>query len=195
MEATERFLPTHIVSAGAIVLNDRDEVLLVKDVRKDAWTFPGGIIVEGEGVLDGVKREVLEETGIQVEVGELFCVTSDTCKYPGYNGVKVVPTKVMLDFVCRAVSGTPRPSEENSQTAWFPLDEARTLITAPALAVRFQAYLEYKGAAVLKIFGVVLCNCSVEQKAVAAAVKRRPRLLTDLIFKRIYNVASYIRRI
>ena len=145
MEPAERFLPTHIVSAGAIVLNDRDEVLLVKDVRKDAWTFPGGIIEEGEGVLDGVKREVLEETGIQVEVGELFCVTSDTCKYPGYNGVKVVPTKVMLDFVCRAVSGTPRPSEENSQTAWFPLDEAQRLITAPALAARFQAYLEYKG--------------------------------------------------
>ena len=145
MEPAERFLPTHIVSAGAIVLNDRDEVLLVKDVRKDAWTFPGGIIEEGEGVLDGVKREVLEETGIQVEVGELFCVTSDTCKYPGYNGVKVVPTKVMLDFVCRAVSGTPRPSEENSKTAWFPLDQARDLITAPAIAVRFQAYLAYTG--------------------------------------------------
>ena len=145
MESTERFLPTHIVSAGAIVLNDRDEVLLVKDVRKDAWTFPGGIIEEGEGVLDGVKREVLEETGITVEVGELFCVTSNTCKYPGYNGVKVVPTKVMLDFVCRATGGTPRPSDENSKTAWFPLDQARELITAPAIAVRFQAYLAYTG--------------------------------------------------
>ena len=145
MENTERFLPTHIVSAGAIVLNDRGEVLLVKDVRKDAWTFPGGIIEEGEGVLDGVKREVLEETGITVEVGELFCVTSNTCKYPGYNGVKVVPTKVMLDFVCRATGGTPRPSEENSKTAWFPLDQARELITAPAIAVRFQAYLAYTG--------------------------------------------------
>ena len=145
MESAERFLPTHIVSAGAIVLNDRGEVLLVKDVRKDAWTFPGGIIEEGEGVLDGVKREVLEETGITVEVGELFCVTSNTCKYPGYNGVKEVPTKVMLDFVCRATGGTPRPSEENTQTAWFPLDQAQRLITAPALAVRLQAYLEYTG--------------------------------------------------
>ena len=145
MESAERFLPTHIVSAGAIVLNDLGEVLLVKDARKDAWTFPGGIIEEGEGVLDGVKREVLEETGITVEVGELFCVTSNTCKYPGYNGVKEVPTKVMLDFVCRATGGTPRPSEENSQTAWFPLNEAQRLITAPALAARFQAYLEYAG--------------------------------------------------
>ena len=145
MESAERFLPTHIVSAGAVVLNDRGEVLLVKDARKDVWTFPGGIIEEGEGVLSGVKREVLEETGITVEVGELFCVTSNTCKYPGYNGVKEVPTKVMLDFVCRATGGTPRPSEENSQTAWFPLNEAQRLITAPALAARFQAYLEYKG--------------------------------------------------
>ena len=145
MESTERFLPTHIVSAGAVVLNEQGEVLLVKDDRKGSWTFPGGIIEEGEGVLDGVKREVLEETGITVEVGELFCVTSNTCKYPGYNGVKEVPTKVMLDFVCRATGGTPRPSEENSKTAWFPLDQARELITAPAIAVRFQAYLEYEG--------------------------------------------------
>ncbi len=145
MESAERFLPTHIVSAGAVVLNEQGEVLLVKDDRKGSWTFPGGIIEEGEGVLDGVKREVLEETGITVEVGELFCVTSNTCKYPGYNGVKVVPTKVMLDFVCRATGGTPRPSEENTQTAWFPLDQAQRLITAPAIAVRFQAYLEYAG--------------------------------------------------
>ena len=145
MESTERFLPTHIVSAGAVVLNEQGEVLLVKDDRKGSWTFPGGIIEEGEGVLDGVKREVLEETGITVEVGELFCVTSNTCKHPGYNGVKVVPTKVMLDFVCRATGGTPRPSDENTQTAWFPLDQAQRLITAPALAARFQAYLEYKG--------------------------------------------------
>ena len=145
MESTERFLPTHIVSAGAVVLNEQGEVLLVKDDRKGSWTFPGGIIEEGEGVLDGVKREVLEETGITVEVGELFCVTSNTSKYPGYNGVKEVPTKVMLDFVCRATGGTPRPSEENSKTAWFPLDQARELITAPAIAVRFQAYLAYTG--------------------------------------------------
>ena len=145
MESKERKLPTHIVAAGAIVLNDRGEVLLIKDDRRNSWTFPGGIVEEGEGLLDGVKREVLEETGIEIEVGELFCVTSNTCKHPGYNGVREVPPKVMLDFVCRAIGGTPRPSEENSQTAWFPLDEAQRLITAPALAARFQAYLEYAG--------------------------------------------------
>ena len=145
MESAERFLPTHIVSAGAVVLNDRGEVLLIKDDRRNSWTFPGGIVEEGEGLLDGVKREVLEETGIEIEVGELFCVTSNTCKHPGYNGVREVPPKVMLDFVCRAIGGTPRPSEENSQTAYFPLDQARKLITAPAIAVRFQAYWEYEG--------------------------------------------------
>ena len=141
----ERKLPTHIVAAGAIVLNEQGEVLLVKDDRRNIWTFPGGIVEEGESLLDGVKREVLEETGIEIEVGELFCVTSNTCKHPGYNGVREVPPKVMLDFVCRAIGGTPRPSEENSQTAYFPLDQARKLITAPAIAVRFQAYLEYEG--------------------------------------------------
>ncbi len=145
MESKERKLPAHIVAAGAIVLNDRGEVLLIKDDRRNSWTFPGGIIEEGEGLLDGVKREVLEETGIEIRVEQLFCVTSNTCKHPGYNGVREVPPKVMLDFVCRAIGGTPRPSEENPETAWFPPDRARELITAPAIAVRFQAYLEYVG--------------------------------------------------
>ena len=80
MESAERFLPTHIVSAGAAVLNDRGEVLLIKDERRNSWTFPGGIVEEGEGLLDGVKREVLEETGIEIEVGEPFCLTSQTSK-------------------------------------------------------------------------------------------------------------------
>ena len=111
------WLPNHIVAAGAVVLNEQGEVLLIKDDRRNSWTFPGGIVEEGEGLLDGVKREVLEETGIEIEVGELFCVTSNTCKHPGYNGIREVPPKVMLDFVCRAIGGTPRPSEENSHHA------------------------------------------------------------------------------
>ena len=144
MSEGERFLPTHIVSAAGVVVNERDEILLVKDHRH-GWVLPGGIVEEGENVIDGVKREIMEETGVKVEVGELFCVTSNTCKYPGYNGVKVVPTKLMLDFVCTAKGGTPRPSDENSESAYFSREEAARLIQTPAIAERFKAYLEYAG--------------------------------------------------
>ena len=144
MENVGLVLPSHIVAAAGIVLNEKDEILMVKTYR-GGWVFPGGQVEVGENVIDALKREIMEETGVEAEVGELFCVSSNTCKYPGYNGVKEVPTKVMFDFICRAKGGEPRPSDENSESAYFPVDEAQPLITAPAIVERFKAYLEYSG--------------------------------------------------
>jgi len=135
-------MPTHIIAAAGIVINENDEILMVK-THRGGWVFPGGQVEVGENVIDAVKREVMEETGIDIEVGEVFCISSNTCKYPGYNGVKEIPTKIMLDFICKAKSGIPRPSDENSESAYFPRDEVEGLITAPAIVERYKAFLEY----------------------------------------------------
>ena len=135
-------MPTHIIAAAGIVINEKDEILMVK-THRGGWVFPGGQVEVGENVIDAVKREVMEETGIDIEVGEVFCISSNTCKYPGYNGVKEIPTKIMLDFICKAKGGIPRPSDENSESAYFPRDEVEGLITAPAIVERYKAYLEY----------------------------------------------------
>ena len=144
MDKDVRVLPTHIIAAAGIVINEKDEVLMVK-ANHGGWVFPGGQVEVGENVIDAVRREVMEETGVEIEVGEVFCISSNTCKYPGYNGVKEVPTKIMLDFLCRAKGGIPRPSDENAESAFFSREKARELITAPAVAERFKAYLEYAG--------------------------------------------------
>ncbi len=140
----EKVLPTHIIAAAGVVTNENGEILLVKDNRH-GWVLPGGMVENGENVIDGVKREILEESGITVNVGELFCVSSNTNSYPGYNGVKEVPTKIMLDFVCKATGGDIRGSDENSESGWFPKDTVQDIITFPVIAERFRAYLEYKG--------------------------------------------------
>lgn len=140
----EWIMPTHIVAGAGIVLNENDEVLLVKTYNA-GWVFPGGQVEVGENVIDGVKREIMEEAGVDIEVGELFCVSSNTGKYPGTNGVKEIPTKVMLDFVCKAKGGTPRPSEENSQSAYFPKDKVLELIESPSMIERYKAYQAYEG--------------------------------------------------
>lgn len=137
-------MPTHIVAVSGIVTNDCGEILMVKHHRY-GWVFPGGQVEEGENLIDALKREILEETGVDAQVGEVFCITSNTDSHPGYNGVDVVPTKLMLDFLCTAVGGEARPSDENSETAWFPPDEAFRRITRPAYITRFQAYREYAG--------------------------------------------------
>lgn len=144
MENTGRVMPTHIIAGAGIVLNGNEEVLMVKTYNA-GWVFPGGQVEVGENVIDAVKREIMEETGVDIEVGEVFCISSNTGKYPGYNGVKEVPTKIMLDFICRAKGGTPRPSDENSESMYVPKDKALEMIEAPSIIERYKAYLEYAG--------------------------------------------------
>ena len=144
MDNAERVMPTHIIAAAGIVMNDNGDILLVKNDRA-GWVFPGGQVEVGENVIDAVKREVMEETGVEIDIGEVFCISSNTCKYPGYNGVKEVPTKLMLDFICHAKGGTPRPSDEKSESAFVPREAAPKMITAPAIAERFKAFTEYAG--------------------------------------------------
>ena len=144
MDNTEFVMPVHILAAAGIVMNEKNEILMVKNLRR-GWEFPGGQVEAGENVINGVKREILEETGIEAEVGEVFCISSNTGKYPGYNGVKEIPTKIILDFICYAKGGTPRPSEENSETAFIPKDKVLELIQTPAYIERYKAFLEYAG--------------------------------------------------
>ncbi len=144
MENKEWVLPSHIIAVGGIVVNEKNEILMVKHLRQ-GWVFPGGMVEVGENLIDGLKREIMEETGVDAEVGEVFCVASNTGKYPGYNGVKEIPTKLMLDFKCRVISGEPRPSEENSESMFIPKEKALDMITEPAIIERFKAYLEYSG--------------------------------------------------
>lgn len=144
MEELERKMPTHIVTAAGIVENEKGEILLVK-THHGGWVFPGGQVEVGENLIDAVKREIKEESGIEIEVGNLFCVSSNTATYPGYNGIKVVPTKVMFDFKCKAVGGSLHTSDENSETTWISKEKALDFIKAPAIIERYKAYLEYVG--------------------------------------------------
>ena len=144
MEITEKTLPTHIVAAAGVVLDEKGNVLLV-NTYNDSWVLPGGEVEIGENLIDAVKREIFEESGIVVEVGEVFCISSNTATYPGYGGVKTVPTKVVFDFVCKKTGGVLRGSDENSESGWFPQDQVLDMIKAPANVERYGAFLEYTG--------------------------------------------------
>jgi 8-oxo-dGTP diphosphatase len=135
-------LSTHIVAAAGFVINTNNEILMVKDNRK-GWLFLGGIVENGETITEALIREVKEETGIDIEVDKLISISSNISEHPGYNGVKIVPTKVMFDFSCKSIGGNITTSEENSETAWFKMDNIYNLIQAPEIKERFKAYLNY----------------------------------------------------
>lgn len=60
-------LPKHFVSAAAIVLNEHNEILLIKGPDR-GWEMPGGVVEEGESLRQAAIRETKEESGIEIEV-------------------------------------------------------------------------------------------------------------------------------
>ncbi len=146
LEEIRMQMPVHIVAAGGFVTNEKDEILLVKTRRDGHWVFPGGQIEVGENLIDGVIREVKEESGMDVTVSHLVGVFSNTATYEGHSGVKIVPTKVMFDFVCEPVGGEFNTSDETSDVRWVRKEDVLNMISAPALRTRYQAYLNFEGS-------------------------------------------------
>ncbi|GAA0603882.1 NUDIX domain-containing protein [Virgibacillus siamensis] len=138
-------MPVHIVAALGIVENDQEEILIVKERRSDQWVFPGGQVEVGENLMDGLIREVKEESGIDVKVSHLTAIYSNTGTYKGHSGVKTVPTKVMFDYVCKPIGGELSSSDETSNSQWVKKNEVLDMVTSPALRTRFQAYLDFEG--------------------------------------------------
>lgn len=59
--------PKHIVSAAAIVVNENNEILLIRGPRR-GWQMPGGQVEEEESLQDAAVRETKEESGIDIEI-------------------------------------------------------------------------------------------------------------------------------
>lgn len=138
-------MPTHIVAVGGIVENEQGHVLLVK-TQHGGWVFPGGQVEVGENLMDALIREIKEESGIDVIVSNLIGVYSNTGIYKWHDGVTDVPTKVMLDFICKPVGGELRTSEETSEVLWLEKDKVLDVVIAPAIRTRYQAFLDFGGS-------------------------------------------------
>lgn len=137
--------PTHIISAGGIVEDGNGNILLVK-TRDGGWVYPGGIVEVGENLIDGLVREIKEESGIDATVSHLISVVSNTGMHKFYDGVTDVPTKVMFDFVCNPVGGELAISEETTNSRWVPKENVLDFITAPAIRIRYEAYSGFNGS-------------------------------------------------
>lgn len=108
---TRTYPPRPIIGVGGVVLLD-DDVVLVKrrfDPLAGQWTLPGGVLEIGEKLAAGVAREVLEETGLVVEVGPLVDVFErimlDEQQRVRYH-------YVLIDYLCRKTGGSLQPGSD-----------------------------------------------------------------------------------
>jgi ADP-ribose pyrophosphatase YjhB (NUDIX family) len=107
----------------AIILNDREEVLLQRRTDMDLWGLPAGGVELNETALDALKREVFEETGVTVLAAEpmaLYSGPTQRLKYP--NGDEI--QGFALAFIIREWTGEPcADGEEGSEVRFWSLDD------------------------------------------------------------------------
>lgn len=115
------------VGMGAVIFNDEGKILLTKrgpeaKNERGTWEIPGGALEFGETFEQGLKREILEELGIEIEVQELLQLCDHIILDEHQHWV--APT-----YICKIISGTPQNLEPGKcdEIGWFSLAEAQEL--------------------------------------------------------------------
>lgn len=114
-------LASFYAAAAAFITDPAGNVLLVKPTYRDHWAFPGGYVDEGEYPHDACAREIREELGISVVVGELLVV--DWAPPAGQR------PRAIVSFTCDCGSianldGLDLPGQELEDAAFFSPKEA-----------------------------------------------------------------------
>ncbi len=131
-----------VVGVGGVVIQDGRALLIRRGSEPLAgqWSIPGGTLELSETIAEGVRRELREETSLEVRVLDLIEVFE---RIFWDSGGRTRYYFVILDYLCEAVAGTPRPGGDVSDVAFvapeelnrYSLTEAVTRVLGKAFAM------------------------------------------------------------
>jgi 8-oxo-dGTP diphosphatase len=114
---SRRYPSRPFLGVGALIF-DNEKLLIVEragEPFKGYWSLPGGIVECGEKLEQSVRREVLEETGLEVEALSVFEIFERII--PDAEG-RIEYHYVLIDYLCRPVGGRLSAASDVSQVAW-----------------------------------------------------------------------------
>jgi ADP-ribose pyrophosphatase YjhB (NUDIX family) len=137
-----RYPKRPLLGVGALIFGN-DTILLVErghEPLKGYWSLPGGLLELGEKLEAAVQREVLEETGLEVEPLGLFELFERIIPDPQGN---TEYHYVLADYICRVTGGTLQAASDVSDVRWVPRRQLGDLrVTEGTLAVIERAFAD-----------------------------------------------------
>jgi len=126
-QADDRRFPLRpIPGVGALII-DNGRILLVERGReplKGYWSLPGGAVETGERLEEALRREVREETSLEIDVVHLIEVFERII--PGEPG-KTEYHYILMDYICHPVGGVLQAADDASRAEWFTEGEVSGL--------------------------------------------------------------------
>jgi len=112
--------PHVLVAVGAVIEDDKGRILLVKHKQERGgywqgkWICPGGKLEFGEKIKEGIRREVREETNLEVELVTPLVPFDRVVKVDGKTSLHVI----YIDYVARSVSGELKVASDAGEALW-----------------------------------------------------------------------------
>lgn len=107
---------------NALIINEKNEILLSKratDPHKGCWAIVGGFLDYGEHPIDGLKREIKEELGVEAEAGEIIGIYNDIYEEGIYSGKLII-----VSYIAKIKSYEFKINRKELEgVKWFPVDE------------------------------------------------------------------------
>jgi len=107
-------------TVGALIFNDKNQLLIVKTHKwKGKYTIPGGHVEMGEYLEEALKREIQEETGLNLIKAKYLCYQEFVFDDSFWEKRHFI----FFDFVCRVEDGVVQLNEEAQDYAWVDIDK------------------------------------------------------------------------
>lgn len=130
-----------MVGVGAVIIENGRALLVRRGTEplKGEWSIPGGVVELGETLRQSAVREAKEETGLEVDAGEVLEVVDRIMRDPEH---KVQYHYVLVDFLCRRIAGEAHAGADASEVRWITAEELRSFpVSDSAAAVIRKAFV------------------------------------------------------